>query len=257
MIKIFLLLMLSLSLWASIGNVMALKGSAEVNRVSELSKLKAGMELLVGDEIITQARTRVQVMLKDDTIITIGPKSNYKFEEFEFDGTQSSKVTMKASRGFFRTITGEIGKVAPERFKVKTASATIGIRGTDFTGSISKDLEIISCNKGEIFVEYKNNSVNIAAGMLVELTRTKPLMIRKIEPVKKGQKKGQSGNSEFRKATTQSSGGEVGGTQSNTIYVPTEVVGDSENFILVDSPKVEQIDTFGVTPGAESRESSF
>jgi len=258
MLKIILLFILSVSLFAGIGNVMALKGKAQVKRKSLFKEIKAGMELFVGDEIITQAKSRIQIVLKDETIITIGPKSNYQFTEYEFDGTKTSKATMKISRGFFRAITGKIGKVARERFKVKTANSTIGIRGTDFSGDINKELEIISCYKGEIVVEYKNNSVNIAAGMLVELTRAKPLRIKKIQPLGKAQKKSRSSSqSNFRKAVTQSSGNRVDGTQTQTVYVPSEVIGDSEDFILVDAPRIEKIDTFGVTPGSEAREISY
>lgn len=169
MMKIFLFLLLSISVWANIGNVMVIKGEAEVKRSIEMLKAFHGMELLKGDEIVTGVKSRVQVMLKDSTIITIGANSSFGFEDFSFDGTSESKVSMKASRGFFRSVTGEIGKVAPERFKVKTASATIGIRGTDFSGEIEGEIEIFKCYSGAITIEYNSDLFELPAGNMIKL----------------------------------------------------------------------------------------
>ncbi|MBU1657810.1 FecR domain-containing protein [bacterium] len=170
MVKLFLLFLLCATVWADIGNIVALKGDASLKRSEQLLKAKSGMEILSGDEIITQAKARVQVLLMDDTVLTIGPDSSFEFEAFSFDGSSKSKVFMKANRGFFRSVTGKIGKVAPERFKVHTASATIGIRGTDFSGNIAGNREIIKCYSGGISVEYKGILHDVAAGMMIELT---------------------------------------------------------------------------------------
>lgn len=172
MMKIFLLIFIQISLFASIGNIMAMKGSAEVKRNSDLLGASSGMELFQGDEVITKEKSRVQVMLKDDTVITIGENSVFGFEEFSQEGA-NSKVSMKAKRGFFRSVTGKIGKLAPERFRVKTASATIGIRGTDFSGDIGIDREIFKCFEGAIFVEFDGNINELDAGMMMEVIGTK------------------------------------------------------------------------------------
>jgi len=166
--KFLLLIVLQISLYASIGNIMAIKGSAEIKRESGLLKALSGMELLQGDLVITQEKSRVQVMLNDDTVVTIGSNSEFAFEEFSEDGV-NSKVSMRAKRGFFRSVTGKIGKLAPERFKVKTASATIGIRGTDFSGEIGIDREVFKCFDGGIFVEFDGNVNELDAGMMMEI----------------------------------------------------------------------------------------
>ena len=168
--KIFLFLIISLSLWANIGNILALKGSVAVKRAGNTLDAKNGMELLKGDSIITQKRSRVQVMLKDDTVITIGASSSFSFEEYALDG-KNSKVTMRANRGFFRSVTGKIGKLAPERFKVKTSSATIGIRGTDFSGDILSGREIFKCYQGAIFIKFDGNTHDVVAGKMLELSK--------------------------------------------------------------------------------------
>ena len=154
---------------ADIGNIMALKGKAHVQRgISRLLSAKAGMSLFQGDKIITKARTRVQVILKDNTIITIGSNSNFEFDTFIYDGTKKSKLKVKARRGFFRSVTGKIGKLAPERFTVETSSATIGIRGTDFSVNISTDAEIYKCYQGAIRVFISDTFQDLIAGEAFE-----------------------------------------------------------------------------------------
>lgn len=168
--KLFLILMMTtVVILANIGNIMVVKGQADVKRSAKILMATSGMELLVGDEIITKIQSRVQVMLTDDTIITIGPKSSFGFDDFVFDETNNSKISLHSSRGFFRSVTGKIAKIAPERFKVKTVSATIGIRGTDFSGEIIGDIEIIKCYKGNIYVEFEGVTRDIEAGNLIEL----------------------------------------------------------------------------------------
>ena len=172
MIKIFtLIILISGMLFANIGTIMALKGNASIERSSRSISAKSGMSILNGDKIKTYNNSRVQVILKDDTTLTIGANSSFEFINFYFDGTNKSSVRMKANRGFFRTVTGKIGKIAPKRFKLKTISATIGVRGTDFSGDIMENREIIRCYSGAISVELDKGGVkDILSGMLIEIT---------------------------------------------------------------------------------------
>ena len=171
--KIFLLLLLSLSLMANIGNIMAVKGSADIQRAGTTLHAVSGMVLEKGDSIVTLKKSRVQVMLKDETVVTIGASSSFSFVDYFYDESKKSKLTMRANRGFFRSVTGKIGKLAPERFKVKTASATIGIRGTDFSGEILSNREIFKCYQGKIFIEFEGNDRDVEAGMMAEIFKDK------------------------------------------------------------------------------------
>ncbi len=171
-ILLFLLILTAL-VWSDIGNVGAFKGSATVSRNSKTLDIKSGMTLKVKDKIITEKKSRVQVILKDNTVVTIGPESTFIFDVYKFAGKDNSEVKMHIDRGFFRSVTGKIGKLAPERFKVKTVSATIGIRGTDFSALVSEKNEIISCYKGSIHVLYENSDFMIDAGSALDVSNGK------------------------------------------------------------------------------------
>lgn len=167
--KFIILVLTAVSLWAGIGNVAALKGFATIHRDGKSINAKPGIEIEQKDTITTKAQTKVQVILNDNTVVTIGSNSSFSFLEFSIK-KGDEKISMQSTRGFFRSVTGKIGKVAPERFKVHTVSATIGIRGTDFSGLIKKDLEIIKCYRGVIRVSYEGGSRDIIAGNLIRIT---------------------------------------------------------------------------------------
>jgi len=166
MMKNLLLLCVSaIALFADIGTVAALRGSADVERNSNKQAAHSGMPILAHDLVHTYDKSRMQVKMVDQSVITIGPKSTFSFEEYTLDGA-NSVATMQVKRGFFRSVTGKIGKVAPDRFKIKTRAATIGIRGTDFGGFVSQESEQIACYRGEIVVTTVDGELIVKAGMM-------------------------------------------------------------------------------------------
>ncbi|WP_295421132.1 FecR family protein [Sulfurovum sp.] len=166
-----LLLMLSLSLaaFANIGTILAMHGNAQIHRANSSLTARNGMDIQKGDEIVTQDKTKVQIMLDDNTVITIGPKSSFSFNDYFYDGSKRSKLSMRATRGFFRSVTGKIGKIAPERFKVRTNMATIGVRGTDFSAQLTADNAFYRCNRGEISVTFADRVKYVSAGEMLQL----------------------------------------------------------------------------------------
>lgn len=172
------LLTLSALAWSSIGNVGVLRGSATVTRSSDMIAITNGMALEVADRITTESKSRLQIILKDDTVVTIGPNSTFVFDAYNYGGKDDSVVKMRIDRGFFRSVTGKIGKIAPERFKVKTSSATIGIRGTDFSALIADQKEIITCYRGGIDVSIGMTDIAVDAGMMLDLAGGKAVLKR-------------------------------------------------------------------------------
>ena len=241
--KILLLLIMSLSLWANIGNIMAIKGSADIKRAGDVLHAKNGTSLLKGDNIITATKSRVQVMLNDSTVITIGANSSFSFEEYLFDGTKNSKLTMRANRGFFRSVTGSIGKIAPKRFKVKTASATIGIRGTDFSGDISPNREIFRCYQGAIFIAFDGDLKDLDAGMIAEIFKGK-FKIKKFDMNEMKEPKSQKNRQGV--VVESADGGEV----------PTEVISDVTQ-VIEDSENNNDISELDVDTTSEDRQTQY
>ena len=75
-----LLILLQLSVFANIAQIVAFKGEATVLRAGNIIEAKKGLRLLEKDEIKTKANTKLQLYFKDETIITIGQKSHFKID---------------------------------------------------------------------------------------------------------------------------------------------------------------------------------
>jgi len=148
------LLFLGMTLFAQdIGVVTGLNGSATLSRDGSKIEVSLGMKLQEKDTVVTRGNAKVQIIFEDETIITIGKNSEFSIEEYLFDETDEPSLKFGLLRGAMRTITGKIGKMAPEKFAVKTKTATIGIRGTNFTIVEKENSEaIIYCTYGAISV---------------------------------------------------------------------------------------------------------
>ena len=183
---ILILLFLTSTLFAQIGKIGVLKGSAEIQRDKKHISAVIGASIEEKDEVQTAKRSKLQVMLNDDTIITIGPQTTYTFESF--DDKNDPHVKMQIKRGFFKAVSGEIGKIAPKRFKIKTNSATIGIRGTQFMGYIEEGYEKVVCVRGEIQIfTHEGRILTVKAGEMVVLRdgnwTVLPMALSELEPL--------------------------------------------------------------------------
>jgi hypothetical protein len=117
----------------SAGLVKTLSGSATVVRGSSVLTVKLGQRVFPGDRIATASTSYVGITLRDDTRISLGPNSEFAIREFDFNpSSYAGGLFASFIKGTARVVTGIIGKHAPERLKFTTATATIGIRGTDF-----------------------------------------------------------------------------------------------------------------------------
>ncbi len=172
--RVFLaFLFVPIILLGSIGQVSALKGSAKVHRRSVVHTLKTGALIQKRDTISTGVDSRVQIILNDKTRVTIGENSQYSFLDFSYQSKRASMVEMKAEKGFFRVVTGKIGKIAPRRFKVRTRSAIIGVRGTDFYAFVKRNFEKIVCLAGRISVQTAAKTYDLRAGQMIILQNGK------------------------------------------------------------------------------------
>lgn len=112
------------TLWASVGKVALLKGEAVAERNAQTITLQNGTLIEEKDAIKTAKEAQVQLLFEDKTVITLGSESEFKIEEYLND-TQNPKAKFKFNQGSFKTITGQIGKTAPQNFTMETKTATI------------------------------------------------------------------------------------------------------------------------------------
>ncbi len=152
---IFILLFISNFLLANnVGKIVSFNGDASILRENQTILVDKNSVFQKNDTLNTKENTKLQILFLDDTIISVGQNSTLKINDYLFE-EKDSKAEFTMAKGVFRTITGKIGKIAPENFKLETKGASIGIRGTQIITAIEDNNEKIFCTEGQI--EIKNN----------------------------------------------------------------------------------------------------
>lgn len=94
---------------------------------------RKGDEVNEGESVMTASSASAQIKMTDDGLIVVRPDTKLRITTFLFhgktDGSERSLISLL--RGGFRAITGMIGRVNKDAYKIETPGATIGIRGTD------------------------------------------------------------------------------------------------------------------------------
>lgn len=129
---LFVLLFFASSATAQIGEIADIEGSGVVKRDSEKIKGELGIGVQMADKIIT-AKGRMQLHFSDETRVDVTEHSAMVIDEFIYDPAQGTgALKMRATLGAVRYASGQIAKTSRQRVSIKTPSATIGVRGTDF-----------------------------------------------------------------------------------------------------------------------------
>jgi len=167
--KLLLLFITITFAFSNVGKITALKGEVYIIRDSKQITAQTGSILILKDQIKTQNKARALVLFNDNTSITVGNNSTLSVNEFvmDFDNPKKSKTNFGFGKGIFRTITGKIGKVNPSGFKIKTKSASIGIRGTTLDTSVKilpngTEEVIVAFIKGHGFITSDVEGIEIA-----------------------------------------------------------------------------------------------
>lgn len=172
---VLVLLFLGVSLFGGVGKIIFLKGDVLVSRDNVLQPARTGMVLKKADTVITRDHSRSRILFTDKSAVSIGSNSEFRIQNYLYDETGGKEqADFGISKGVFRMITGKIAKAAPGKFKVSTRTATIGIRGTIFSGDIGEEEEHIFCEKGTIYVTAQGVSRDIKAGYTTVVPRNKP-----------------------------------------------------------------------------------
>jgi hypothetical protein len=117
----------------SSGMVIASRGIVIALANGESRELKQGGFVYVNDEILTSARSFAVLQFTDGAKVTVRPNSNLIIETYLYAGNDSDEATLNLVSGGLRIITGAMAKTNPEKYKVRTPVALMGVRGTEFS----------------------------------------------------------------------------------------------------------------------------
>lgn len=125
---------------AGIGTVSDNKGTAcEIQRNKNKLPGHKGSAIESMDTYVTGACSS-NITFKDDTKLRVTENSRLVIDDFVFDPKQSDagRLAVKVGMGTVRYASGQIAKNNPQRVNVQTPTATIAVRGTDFTMTVDE-----------------------------------------------------------------------------------------------------------------------
>ncbi len=139
--RFWLLILLSINATSNeIGEISELRGNGEITRANSTDSFIAEIDsdIFSYDDVRT-GKGRLAIQFLDDSVVKLTEHSKLIIDEYIFDPDPSkSKMALNMASGTARFISGAFGKIDKENITINTPTATIGIRGTDFTTTVDE-----------------------------------------------------------------------------------------------------------------------
>jgi hypothetical protein len=139
LILLGLLISTSLNSHASIGSVTELINTpASIQRKNSTLTGNKGTGVEMNDSVKTAAG-KVGITFEDQTRVQVNENSRLVIDDFVYDPkSKAGKLGVKVALGTVRYASGQIAKNSPQNVAVNTPTATISVRGTDFTATVDE-----------------------------------------------------------------------------------------------------------------------
>jgi hypothetical protein len=141
MLRAIILILVSLKtidVWAGVGRVTEQTGPTEIVRAKKSLPSAVNAPVEMNDTIVT-ARARATLSFEDNTTVKITEQSKLVIDDFVYNPKKGTgKLAVKVALGTARYASGQIAKTNPQAVDVKTPTATVAVRGTDFSMTVDE-----------------------------------------------------------------------------------------------------------------------
>lgn len=123
---------------AGVGKVTEQTGPTEIvrNKKSIVSAVNIGVEM---NDTVNTARARAELTFDDATTVKLTEHSKMIIDDFVYDAKKGTgKLAINMALGTARYASGQIAKNNPQQVAIKTPTATIAVRGTDFSMTVDE-----------------------------------------------------------------------------------------------------------------------
>lgn len=121
---------------AEIGQIKTAKGQVTIERDGRTLPAAVGTRLQSADVVKTGADSSVGITMDDDTLLSAGSGSVLSLDRYAFEPTTGQgRFDASLNRGTLAVISGRIAKASPDAMTVRTPTAILGVRGTEFVVS--------------------------------------------------------------------------------------------------------------------------
>jgi hypothetical protein len=119
------------------GKAIAVVQATNIDGASGQTVLLPEAPIFSGDKVITGASGEAQIRFRDNTKLVVGPNSEMVIDAFVFDPQGNARdFSISTVKGAFRFMSGNSRKDA---YRVRTPTATIGVRGTEFDVTVERE----------------------------------------------------------------------------------------------------------------------
>jgi len=128
---------------AAPGQVTFVSGEATRSAGGVPERLAVGSAVYAGDTLETQGRTRLEITLRDQSVVRVGPRSRVVLGAAVFGRTVEERKV--ATRLLVGDLWAKVAKAVggDSRFEVQTANAVAGVRGTTFRVDAKADRSVV------------------------------------------------------------------------------------------------------------------
>lgn len=116
-----------------VGQVKTAKGAVHLERAGQRVAVSPGTPVREGDVVVTGADGAAGLTFADNSLLSVGPSSTLAIDRYAFDPTtHAGQFDSTLRRGTLAGVSGKMVKQSPESMRVRTPSAIMGVRGTEF-----------------------------------------------------------------------------------------------------------------------------
>jgi hypothetical protein len=121
------------------GLVKVSKGSVQIQRGGSKMPATVGTAVRTADVIVTGADGSAGITFTDNSLVSVGPNSVFAIDKYRFDTTtHAGEFEGNLRQGRLAAVSGKIVKQSPESMKIRTPSAVMGVRGTEFVVQVDE-----------------------------------------------------------------------------------------------------------------------
>ena len=122
---------------SEIGQIKVSKGAVAIDRGRQSLRGDAGTRVQDSDVVRTGADGSVGITMTDNSLLSAGPNSVLSLDRYEFDSTTNAgRFDASLQRGTLAVVSGRLAKQSADAMTVRTPTAILGVRGTEFVVSV-------------------------------------------------------------------------------------------------------------------------
>jgi hypothetical protein len=121
------------------GLIKVSKGAVQIQRGGAKVPATVGTAIRTSDVIVTGADGSAGITFTDNSLVSVGPNSVFAIDKYRFDTTtHAGEFEGNLKQGRLAAVSGKMVKQSPESMKIRTPSAVMGVRGTEFVVQVDE-----------------------------------------------------------------------------------------------------------------------